>query len=139
MNAASAQITIASGIPHMGRSLWELYPMLLGTPVEEQFRRAMEERVPVDFEQYFRTDTAEKWFQFQLYPQPGEGLIIYMRETTEARRTEQALRRSEQLAAAGRLAASIAHEINNPLEAVTNLLYLVKMDDTLSSTSRDLL
>ncbi len=60
MNAASAQITIASGIPHMGRSLWELYPMLLGTPVEEQLRRAMEERVPVDFEQYFRTDTAEK-------------------------------------------------------------------------------
>ncbi len=74
-----------------------------------------------------------------MYPQPGEGVTVYMRETTEARRTEQALRRTEQLAAAGRLAASIAHEINNPLEAVTNLLYLVKMDDTLKGQSKDLL
>ncbi len=39
---------------------------------------------------------------------------------------EDALRKSEKLAAAGRLAASIAHEINNPLEAVTNLLYLLE-------------
>jgi PAS domain S-box-containing protein len=37
---------------------------------------------------------------------------------------EEALRRTEKLAATGRLAASIAHEINNPLEAVTNALYL---------------
>ena len=40
------------------------------------------------------------------------------------KRTEAALRESERLASVGRLAASIAHEINNPLEAVTNLLYL---------------
>ena len=139
MNAAAARVASAIGIPHIGHSLWEIYPMLLGTPVEENFRRAMEQRVAVEFEQYFRSDSTEAWFQFQLYPQPDEGLIVYMRETTEARRTEQALRRSEQLAAAGRLAASIAHEINNPLEAVTNLLYLVKMDELLSASSRDLL
>lgn len=41
------------------------------------------------------------------------------------RRAEEALRQSEKLAIAGRLASSIAHEINNPLEAVTNLLYLM--------------
>ncbi len=135
MNAAASQIAAASGVAHIGRNFWEIYPILLGTPVEQHFRRAMEQRVPVEFEQYFRTPDAEKWFQFQ----PGEGLIVYMRETTEARRTEQALLRSEQLAAAGRMAASVAHEINNPLEAVTNLLYLVKMDQSLSSNSRDLL
>jgi signal transduction histidine kinase len=139
MNAAASRIAAGVGIPHIGRSLWELYPMLLGTPVEQHFRRGMEQRVAVEFEQYFRTEDSEQWFQFQLYPQPGEGLIVYMGETTEARRTEQALRRSEQLAAAGRLAASIAHEINNPLEAVTNLLYLVKMDDAISPSSRGLL
>jgi PAS domain S-box-containing protein len=41
--------------------------------------------------------------------------------------SEEALRRTEKLAATGRLAASIAHEINNPLEAVTNLLYLIEL------------
>ena len=47
-------------------------------------------------------------------------------DTTEQKRAEEALRRTEKLAAAGRLAASVAHEINNPLEAVTNLLYLIR-------------
>jgi signal transduction histidine kinase len=41
-------------------------------------------------------------------------------------RAQEALRRSEKLAVTGRLAASIAHEINNPLEAVTNLLFLMR-------------
>ncbi len=47
-------------------------------------------------------------------------------DTTQRKKSEEALRRSEKLAATGRLAASIAHEINNPLEAVTNLLYLLQ-------------
>ncbi|MEO6911593.1 MAG: PAS domain-containing protein, partial [Edaphobacter sp.] len=45
---------------------------------------------------------------------------------TDRKRAEQALIQNEKLAAVGRLAASIAHEINNPLEAVTNLFYLAK-------------
>lgn len=47
------------------------------------------------------------------------------RDISGRKLAEEALRRSEKLAAAGRLAASIAHEINNPLAAVTNLLYLM--------------
>jgi signal transduction histidine kinase len=43
----------------------------------------------------------------------------------ERKLAEAALRESDKLAAVGRLASSIAHEINNPLEAVTNLLYLL--------------
>jgi len=42
------------------------------------------------------------------------------------RRAEEALRRNEKLATAGRMAAAVVHEINNPLEAVTNLLYLAR-------------
>jgi signal transduction histidine kinase len=45
-------------------------------------------------------------------------------------RAQEALHRSEKLAVTGRLAASIAHEINNPLEAVTNLLYLIRISPT---------
>src|SRR3954470_12230175 len=47
-------------------------------------------------------------------------------DTTERKLAEDALRRSEKLAAAGRLSATIAHEINNPLAAVTNLLFLAR-------------
>jgi PAS domain S-box-containing protein len=47
-------------------------------------------------------------------------------DITERKRSEEVLRRSEKLAAAGRLASTVAHEINNPLEAVTNLLYLAR-------------
>ena len=58
------------------------------------------------------------------------------RDITERQRSEEAVRRSEKLATAGRLASSIAHEINNPLEAVTNLLYLIDADPTLSVETR---
>ncbi len=51
------------------------------------------------------------------------GLII---DVTESRLAEQALRRAEKLAAAGRLAATVAHEVNNPLEALVNFIYLAQ-------------
>lgn len=48
-------------------------------------------------------------------------------DVTERRAAEAALLRSEKLSSAGRLAATIAHEINNPLEAVTNLIFLARV------------
>lgn len=54
----------------------------------------------------------------------------------EIRATEEALRKSEKLVVAGRLAASIAHEINNPLESVTNLFYLVGTSTTLEDAKK---
>ncbi|WP_051978398.1 two-component system sensor histidine kinase NtrB [Edaphobacter aggregans] len=48
------------------------------------------------------------------------------RDITATRQAEQALRNADKLAMAGRMAASIAHEINNPLEAITNLLFLLE-------------
>jgi PAS domain S-box-containing protein len=47
------------------------------------------------------------------------------RDITDRKRAEEVLRRNERLATMGRMAATIAHEINNPLESVTNLLYLL--------------
>jgi PAS domain S-box-containing protein len=55
------------------------------------------------------------------------GVIVQGLDITDRKRSETALLQSEKLAAVGRLAASIAHEINNPLESVTNLLYLAKL------------
>lgn len=60
-------------------------------------------------------------------------------EVTQLRKTEKALLQSEKLAAVGRLASSISHEINNPLEAVTNLLYLVQRVGGLPEEARSYL
>ncbi len=64
------------------------------------------------------------------------GVIVVGVDVTESRLAEEALQRSEKLATAGRLASSIAHEINNPLEAVTNLLYLMQADESLGVETR---
>jgi PAS domain S-box-containing protein len=64
------------------------------------------------------------------------GLVCYFRDISARKQAEDALRRSEKLAAAGRLASSICHEINNPLEAVTNLLYLARNDEAMHSDTR---
>ena len=54
------------------------------------------------------------------------GYLLIGTDNTARKLAEEALLRSEMLASAGRMAASIAHEINNPLAAVVNTLYLVR-------------
>jgi PAS domain S-box-containing protein len=54
------------------------------------------------------------------------GIVLVFRDITMERRTQEALLANEKLAVAGRLAATIAHEIHNPLDSVANLLYLMR-------------
>lgn len=97
-----------------------------------------------DFETEYRTtfpDGTLHWIGargralFDEAGRPDRMLGIGMDITTR-KLAEDALRRSEKLAAAGRLAATIAHEINNPLEAVTNLLFLLRQTDSWNADSR---
>jgi PAS domain S-box-containing protein len=62
------------------------------------------------------------------------GYATVSHDLTVQKQTAEALIKTEKLAAVGRLAASIAHEINNPLESVTNLLYLSKGSDSLAES-----
>lgn len=59
------------------------------------------------------------------------GGVAVNTDITQTRLQEEALRKSEKLAAVGQLASSIAHEINNPLESITNLLYLIRHSEAL--------
>lgn len=58
------------------------------------------------------------------------GVVMVFRDVTLARHTRAALVANEKLAVAGRLAATIAHEIHNPLDSVANLLYLLQGETT---------
>lgn len=70
------------------------------------------------------------WVRGRTWPETGKPTRIFgtVMDITESKRTAQALLQSEKLATVGRLASTIAHEINNPLEAVGNALYLAVTD-----------
>jgi PAS domain S-box-containing protein len=73
----------------------------------------------------------------------GINVLVDITERKQAeerqRQSEAALHKSEKFAAAGRMAATIAHEINNPLEAIVNLWYLASQDKSLSLNTQELL
>ena len=64
------------------------------------------------------------------------GVVLVFHDISEKRRAEKALRDSERLAVTGRLAATLAHEIHNPLDTVGSLLYLIDSNPDAPATVR---
>ena len=84
------------------------------------------------------------WFYFRaeaVFDETGRPLRVYgiAMDVTERRLAEEALRNSEKTAATGKLAAMIAHEINNPLAGVTNLVFLAKENAEAGSAAHEYL
>lgn len=67
--------------------------------------------------------------------EPG-GMVVVLTDVTDRQLAEYAVRTAEKIAATGKLANAIAHEINNPLESLTNLLYLAQHSDSGETTQR---
>jgi PAS domain S-box-containing protein len=65
------------------------------------------------------------------------GWVASITDITEFKRVEKQLHKMEKMAAAGQMAAALAHEINNPLESVTNLCYLLSVEEGLGETARN--
>ena len=137
----------ATGLPlssHLGRNLHEVLPTSVSKTIEEMVRAVFERDVPVrDVEVTVALDAAVRpstWIvnAYPIHTTLNQvrwvGLIVM--DASERKRAEETLRKTEKLAATGRLAASIAHEINNPLEAITNLLYLLSHHSQLDETAR---
>ncbi len=67
------------------------------------------------------------------------GVVLVFRDISNDRKTERVLRNAEKLGAAARLSATVAHEINNPLEAAVNLVYIARLDPNASTAVIQLL
>jgi signal transduction histidine kinase len=132
----------ADGVAELSATLrdqptWSNFPLILLTvagevTVRSQRRRAMREPLGNVFllERPSRPETLISTVDNALRSRTRQ---YAMRDQLQQfRQAQEALRKSEKLAVAGRLAASIAHEINNPLESVTNLLFLMRTADPAS-------
>jgi two-component system, NtrC family, sensor kinase len=133
-NEAFSQIVGARLSLHVGDDAEELMRRLIGA--DPGFSLRDRQRQSAEF------SIGRKNLQLSLSPiasdDASEDRIIILADVTDRKLAEYALRTAEKLAATGKLANAIAHEINNPLEALTNLIYLAGRSESLSDV-RDLL
>jgi PAS domain S-box-containing protein len=120
----------------IGKTVHEVFPEQAGNIFGAACRRALAERTPVRLTDYY--PPLDAWFQVNAYPL-SEGLTLLFQDVTQQVKSQHALQVAEKLAATGRLASTIAHEINNPLAAVTNLVYLAKRSRTVEKSREYLL
>jgi PAS domain S-box-containing protein len=125
-----------TGVPlsrHLGRTLPELLPQPVARELENTVLRVFSSEEPArDLElegQGGKLGRPWTWlasaYPVRTNPLQVRWVGVIVLDASDRKRSEDALRKTEKLAATGRLAASIAHEINNPLEAITNLLFLL--------------
>jgi len=134
VNQVFADMTGASLSRHLGRTLPELLPEPVAHELEDTVLRVFESEQPIGNQELnghgIKPGRPWTWlasaYPVRTNPQQIRWVGLIVLDASDRKRSEEALRKTEKLAATGRLAASIAHEINNPLEAITNLLFLLR-------------
>jgi signal transduction histidine kinase len=126
INPAATKILFVDENP-VGRDYWSLFAGRVAPDSIWKSRRylALEDNWPPrEFIEFFASPI-NLWMAISIRPVP-EGVFLFFRDITSEKHCADALQNIERLASLGRLSSTIVHEILNPLEAVTNLLYLAK-------------
>lgn len=134
VNQIFADLTGTAVSRHLGRTLTDLLPNGAAIEIEDAVRRVFSSEEAVHNLELSGVGGKPRrpwtWlisaYPVRTTPNQVRWVGIIALDASDRKRSEEALRRSEKLAVTGRLAASIAHEINNPLEAITNLLFLLR-------------
>lgn len=116
-----------------GRRLSEIFEAKFRLPFGEfLFRKSADHPIELSCDnQWFRA----RYDRIHVDPLQESGSIFLLTDVTHHRKLQETLKMSERLAATGRLAHIIAHEINNPLEALSNLLYLLDQNAALDEVN----
>jgi PAS domain S-box-containing protein len=77
----------------IGKSQWDLFPATRGTILESEWRRAIAEQVPVEFEYHY--EPWGSWFLNKAYPTKDGGLSVFFHDITPRKRSEEALRKAQ--------------------------------------------
>ncbi len=144
VNHVFADLTGVAVSRHLGRTFADLLPPSATREVETAVEHVFQSEEPVrNLELNGEGGKARRPWTWLLSAYPVRTTPAQVRwagvialDASDRKRNEEALRRSEKLAVTGRLAASIAHEINNPLEAITNLLFLLRNFSDLPEPAR---
>ena len=134
VNQVFADMTGINLSRHLGRTLPELLLQPVAQELEDTVLRVFASEAPMRNQelsgQSIKTGRPWTWlasaYPVRTTPHQVRWVGVIVLDASDRKRSEDALRKTEKLAATGRLAASIAHEINNPLEAITNLLFLLR-------------
>ncbi len=123
-NDQAAAIAGRESIDLLGKNVWQEFRGLEESFLGKALRAARESDEIQRVEDYY--SPLSRWLHANVYPS-SDGLSVFIQDVSDKRSQQEKLLVSEKLAATGRLAATIAHEINNPLESVMNLLYLARI------------
>ncbi|MGC9198722.1 MAG: ATP-binding protein [Acidobacteriaceae bacterium] len=137
VNSMAERLIGRSSNQAIGRAIAEVFPLFhetTGKPIENPFRKVMEQNFVVgaaghallEHQDGSRIPIDESAAPIRDAQGDPVGMVIVFRDATQERKSQEVLRKTEKLAAAARLAATVSHEINNPLEAIGNLVYIAK-------------